>query len=117
MTVLSGNELPSRCDQSCPDITGNELRLMLLYASSFVKYDIIETKGCRDETVPVKIRKLKADLRKAGFLYEPGKDSHTRWYYPHDRTIKVILSGNDGDDADKYQIKQVYNALKRVKEL
>jgi predicted RNA binding protein YcfA (HicA-like mRNA interferase family) len=90
---------------------------MLLYRVLLVKYGIIEMKGCRDETVPVKIRKLKAELRRAGFVYEPGKGSHTRWYYPHDRTIKVILSGNDGDDADKYQIKQVYNALKRVKEL
>ena len=90
---------------------------MLLYASSFVKYDIIETKGCRDETVTVKIRKLKAELRKAGFLYEPGKGSHTRWYHQQDHSIKVTLSGNDGDDADKYQIKQVRNALKRAKEV
>ena len=90
---------------------------MLLYALSFVKYDRIVKRSGRDRMMPVKIRKLKADLRKAGFMYEPGKGSHTRWYHPQDRSIKVTLSGNDGNDADKYQIKQVYNALKRAKEL
>ena len=90
---------------------------MLLYASSFVKYDIIETKGCRDETVPVKLRKLKAELRKAGFLERSAKGSHTRWVYQYDESIGVTLAGNDGDDADKYQLKQVRNALRKVKEV
>jgi len=90
---------------------------MLLYTTSIVKYDIIEIEGRRDGTMPVKIRKLKSDLRKAGFLYEPGKGSHTRWYHQQDHSIKVTLSGNDGDDADKYQIKEVRNALKKAKEV
>jgi predicted RNA binding protein YcfA (HicA-like mRNA interferase family) len=90
---------------------------MLLYAITLVKYDIIEMKGCRDETVPVKIRKLKADLRKAGFLERTAKGSHTRWYYQHDQSIVVTLSGNDGKDAQRYQIEQVYGAIKEAKEV
>ncbi len=66
--------------------------------------------------MPVKIRKLKAELRKAGFYSRPGKGSHTRWYYQYDPSIFVALSGSDGDDADAYQIKDVRNALKRAKE-
>ena len=66
--------------------------------------------------MPVKIRKLKSELGKAGFVWEPGKGSHTRWYYPDDRSITVTLSGNDGKDAKPYQIKEVYDVLSRVKE-
>ena len=74
-------------------------------------------KGCRDETVPVKIRKLKSDLRKAGFLERSAKGSHTRWYYQHDKSITVTLAGNDGKDAQRYQIEQVYGAIKEAKEV
>jgi len=52
--------------------------------------------------MPPKIRKLKANLRKAGFLYRSGKGSHTHWYYHRDSSIRVSLSGSDGDDTDKY---------------
>ena len=67
--------------------------------------------------MPVKIRKLKSELSKAGFLYRPGKGSHTHWYYHRDRSIKVSLAGKDGDDAQKYQLDDVYEAIKRAKEL
>ncbi len=67
--------------------------------------------------MPPKIRKLKANLRKAGFLYRSGKGSHTHWYYQHNFSIRVSLAGNDGDDADRYQIEEVDNAIKRAKEL
>jgi len=66
--------------------------------------------------MPVKVRKLKAELRKAGFYSRPAKGSHTRWHYQYDPSIFVTLSGSDGDDADAYQIKDVRNALKRAKE-
>lgn len=67
--------------------------------------------------MPVKIRKLKADLRKAGFLERSAKGSHTRWYYQHDKSITVTLAGNDGKDAQRYQIEQVYDAIKEAKEV
>jgi predicted RNA binding protein YcfA (HicA-like mRNA interferase family) len=67
--------------------------------------------------MPVKVRKLKADLRKAGFLVRTAKGSHTRWVYEHDESIGVTLSGNDGKDAHRYQIEQVYDAIKKAKEV
>jgi predicted RNA binding protein YcfA (HicA-like mRNA interferase family) len=67
--------------------------------------------------MPVKIRKLKSDLRKAGFLERSAKGSHTRWYYQDDQSIAVTLSGNDGKGAQRYQIEQVYDAIKKSKEV
>ena len=66
--------------------------------------------------MPVKIRKLKSELSKAGFYSRSAKGSHTRWYYQHDTSIFVTLSGNDGNDAKPYQVKEVLDALKRAKE-
>jgi predicted RNA binding protein YcfA (HicA-like mRNA interferase family) len=62
--------------------------------------------------MPQKIRQLKASLQKAGFILvkKRGKGSHTVWEHPlvcH----SIILSGKDGDDADRYQEKDVKNAL------
>lgn len=64
--------------------------------------------------MPQKIRELKADLLKAGFLMRPAKGSHTLWYHSIFSEITVTISGKDGDDAKKYQIKDVRNALKRL---
>jgi predicted RNA binding protein YcfA (HicA-like mRNA interferase family) len=66
--------------------------------------------------MPPKIRQLKSSLNKAGFYYRSGKGSHTVWYHPLYPDIEITLSGHDGDDADKYQIKQINNALKRTGE-
>ncbi|GCE19444.1 type II toxin-antitoxin system HicA family toxin [Dictyobacter kobayashii] len=64
--------------------------------------------------MPVKIRELKARLSRSGFLWRPGKGSHTVWTHPNLPDIRVTLSGKDGDDAERYQIIQVNNALKRL---
>ncbi len=72
--------------------------------------------SCRDGSMPPKIRKLKSDLRKAGFVERPAKGSHTAWSDPLDPTNHLLIAGHDGDDADKYQIKDVINAIKRAKE-
>ena len=64
--------------------------------------------------MPLKVRQLKSSLSKAGFCWRSGKGSHPVWYHPHYPGVEVTLSGHDGDDADKYQLKQVKNALKRV---
>jgi predicted RNA binding protein YcfA (HicA-like mRNA interferase family) len=52
--------------------------------------------------MPRKIRELKAELKKAGFRWRPGKGSHTVWEHPlADKA--VVLSGADGRDAKRYQ--------------
>ncbi len=66
--------------------------------------------------MPRKIRDLKSDLRKAAFIERPAKGSHTFWYHSLDPANNLLLAGHDGDDADKYKIKDVRNALKRAKE-
>jgi predicted RNA binding protein YcfA (HicA-like mRNA interferase family) len=67
--------------------------------------------------MPQKIRQLKASLQKAGFvmLKKRGKGSHTLWEHPLIRHA-IILSGKDGDDADRYQEKDVRNALAELKQ-
>ena len=66
--------------------------------------------------MPPKIRKLKSALSKAGFVKRPGKGSHTVWKHPAHPKVEVTLSGNDGDDAQDYQIRQVKNAIKHTGE-
>jgi predicted RNA binding protein YcfA (HicA-like mRNA interferase family) len=66
--------------------------------------------------MPVKVRKLKAELRKEGFYSRPGKGSHVVFYHDVDPSLRVTVSGRDGDDADAYQVFQVKSALKRIKE-
>jgi predicted RNA binding protein YcfA (HicA-like mRNA interferase family) len=60
--------------------------------------------------MPKKIRELKAMLLKAGFIYRPGKGSHTVWSHP-ELTYSLTLSGKDGADANRYQERDVRNAL------
>ena len=64
--------------------------------------------------MPLKVRQLKASLRKAGFYMRPGKGSHTVWEHPTYPTIRVTISGKDGNDAEPYQIDQVQTALKQL---
>jgi len=66
--------------------------------------------------VPKKIRELKAMLLKAGFTYRSGKGSHTVWSHPL-LIYSLTLSGKDGANADRYQEKDVKNALIEVKYL
>ncbi|MGK7885213.1 MAG: type II toxin-antitoxin system HicA family toxin [Crocosphaera sp.] len=66
--------------------------------------------------MPKKIRELKSMLLKAGFNYRSGKGSHTVWSHPL-LTYSLTLSGKDGADADRYQEKDVKNALKNLDNL
>jgi predicted RNA binding protein YcfA (HicA-like mRNA interferase family) len=72
---------------------------------------------CKDGSMPEKIKKLKARLEKAGFVYRSAKGSHTRWKHPLAPEINLTLSGKDGDDADVYKIKQVDAAIARIQEI
>ena len=66
--------------------------------------------------MPKKIRELKSLLRKAGFIDEPGKGSHTKWSHPL-LSGKITLSGKDSSDAKTYQEKDVRNALNRLTQI
>jgi predicted RNA binding protein YcfA (HicA-like mRNA interferase family) len=63
--------------------------------------------------VPRKIRQLKSDLRKAGFVEHPdrGKGSHSFWAHSKHTGVSVTVAGHDGDDAKRYQEKQVRAAI------
>lgn len=65
--------------------------------------------------MPKKIRELKQQLRRAGFIELPGKGSHTNWVHPH-YTGKITIAGKDGLDAKPYQEKEVQQALVEVEE-
>lgn len=65
--------------------------------------------------MPVKIRQLKASLKKAGFLSRPGKGSHVVWEHPALPRVKVTLAGRDGDDAKCYLVEEVQIALDKLK--
>lgn len=66
--------------------------------------------------MPRKIRQLKAELRKAGFSEAKGrgKGSHTVWVHQN-YAGAITLSGHDGDDADRYQERQVREAIEEAK--
>ena len=66
--------------------------------------------------MPLKVRQLKSALARAGFLQRPAKGSHTMWVHPAFPGSSVTVSGRDGADAQKYQIKDVQNALKKLGE-
>ena len=63
--------------------------------------------------MPKKVCELKAMLLNAGFTYESGKGSHTKWSHPL-ITGKLTLSGKDGADVKSYQERDVREALQRI---
>jgi hypothetical protein len=64
--------------------------------------------------MPKKIRELKSLLRKVGFSSRPGKGSHTVWTHARYTGDPIVLSGNEGRDAKRYQEKLVQEAIKEV---
>ena len=64
--------------------------------------------------MPKKIRELKAELRKAGFRWRPGKGSHTVWEHPP-ADKAVVLSGADGRDAKRYHVEQAEEQIAIVR--
>jgi predicted RNA binding protein YcfA (HicA-like mRNA interferase family) len=53
--------------------------------------------------MPIKVRRLKALLRRSGFRCRPGKGSHSIWTHPQRPGMRLVLTGADGDDARPYQ--------------
>jgi predicted RNA binding protein YcfA (HicA-like mRNA interferase family) len=67
--------------------------------------------------MPRKVRDLLKDLREAGFELVPGggKGSHRKFTHAN-YSGAVTVSGKDGDDAKRYQEKQVKRAIEVVQE-
>ncbi len=64
--------------------------------------------------MPPKIKQLIAELERNGFTNRGGKGSHRNFNHPK-RKRPVVISGKSGDDAEKYQIRDVRNAIREVK--
>jgi predicted RNA binding protein YcfA (HicA-like mRNA interferase family) len=60
--------------------------------------------------MPPKVRELVAQLESAGFRNRGGKGSHRNFVHP-DLSKPITISGKMGDDAKKYQIRAVWEAL------
>ncbi len=67
-------------------------------------------------SMPQKVRELKSVLLTAGFTYRSGKGSHTVWSHQN-LDYSIILSGRDSADAQRYQEKDVRNALRDLAKL
>ncbi len=67
--------------------------------------------------MPRKIRELKIQIQREGFIYLPkrGKGSHERWRHPFLRKT-LTISGKDGDDVPLYLEKQLEKLLIELEE-
>ncbi len=68
--------------------------------------------------MPRKIRELKAQIAREGFVYLPkrGKGSHERWQNPLLRKT-LTIPGKDGDDVPLYLEKQLAKLLAALEEI
>ena len=55
--------------------------------------------------MPRKLRELRAELRRAGFVLAHTTGSHETWRHPSG--AKLTLAGKDGADAKPYQERQL----------
>jgi predicted RNA binding protein YcfA (HicA-like mRNA interferase family) len=63
--------------------------------------------------MPRKIRELISDLKRAGFINRGGKGSHRNFEHPSG--IRTTLSGKPGDDAKRYQEREVAKVIEESK--
>lgn len=68
--------------------------------------------------MPRKIRELKAQISREGFVYLPkrGKGSHERWKHPL-LGKTMTIPGKDGDDVPPYLEKQLVQLLAQLQDL
>jgi predicted RNA binding protein YcfA (HicA-like mRNA interferase family) len=66
--------------------------------------------------MPRKKRQLKQDLRRAGFTQnkDRGKGSHATWRHHQFPDVRVMIAGQDGDDARHYDERNVREAIAEV---
>lgn len=67
--------------------------------------------------MPRKLRELRADLRRAGFVLHRTRGSHTMWKHPLLRGIGAVLAGQDSAGAKQYQEDEVRRALEAAREI
>lgn len=60
--------------------------------------------------MPPKVRELIAALESAGFVDRGGKGSHRNFVHPS-VSRPVTISGATGDDAKRYQVQAVADAI------
>ena len=53
--------------------------------------------------MPPKLRDLRGELRRAGFVIDHQTGSHQVWKHPRLPGFGVVLAGHDGADAKPYQ--------------
>ena len=53
--------------------------------------------------MPIKVRHLKALLRRRGFRCRPGKGSHSVWTHPEQPNLRLVRTLANGEDAKPYQ--------------
>lgn len=63
--------------------------------------------------MPPQIRELIKQLEKAGFSNRGGKGSHRNYIHP--KGVVITISGKLGDDAKKYQEKEVKRKISESK--
>lgn len=63
--------------------------------------------------MPPKIRELARDLERDGFVNRGGKGSHRN--YEHPAGHRLTLSGQPGDDAKSYQVREVRKTIEEAK--
>jgi len=59
-----------------------------------------------------KIRELIRDLESAGFVNRGGKGSHRNFRHP--KGVNITVSGASGQDAKRYQIRDVKRAMELI---
>ncbi len=62
--------------------------------------------------MPGKVRESIRDLERAGFVNRGGKGGHRNYLHP--RGVRITVSGHAGDDARRYQERDVENALQEA---
>jgi predicted RNA binding protein YcfA (HicA-like mRNA interferase family) len=62
--------------------------------------------------LPRKVKELIRDLKRAGFVNRGGKGSHRNYLHP--RGVRITISGQAGDDAKRYQERDVEIALQET---
>ncbi|MDQ3026391.1 MAG: type II toxin-antitoxin system HicA family toxin [Pseudomonadota bacterium] len=61
--------------------------------------------------MPPKVRELIQDLLQAGFMDRGGRGSHRNFVHPK-MGRRITISGAPGDDAKRYQVRDVRQAIK-----
>lgn len=69
--------------------------------------------------MPRKVRQMKSELRKLGFIENTrgGKGSHSKWTHPQLPGVTLTIPGHDGDDVDHYLERQVRRAIDALRTL